>query len=185
MAICVSNVYAVEIIDTLSYWYSDYNSIGKWASSPTFSSTETESCPSSFSTDVSTAFSAWNSADVPNSYTSTFSNADIPVYGGTYTEIKQIFPTFPSTSTGYTALIANDTNAYYSTPAGNKKAYTMVSVEVYIATDRANTKTYKHEAGHALGWFGHSSSQYDIMYDTASSSTLLTTRDKNHLNQIY
>lgn len=46
-------------------------------------------------------------------------------------------------------------------------------------------KTCTHELGHALGWAGHSSNTSDIMYSAGSSVTSLTSRDKNHLSQVY
>lgn len=55
----------------------------------------------------------------------------------------------------------------------------------FTLTDRANTKTYKHEAGHSLGWFDHSTNSSDIMYATQTSTTDLTSRDKYHLTQVY
>ncbi len=61
----------------------------------------------------------------------------------------------------------------------------MDSAKVYYNTDIANKKTYLHEAGHSLGWLGHSSNSNDIMYPISSSVKKLTSRDKNHLTQVY
>lgn len=42
-----------------------------------------------------------------------------------------------------------------------------------------------HEVGHSLGWFGHSTLSSDIMYSYSTENITLTTRDKNHLVQVY
>lgn len=54
-------------------------------------------------------------------------------------------------------------------------------------TDMAYSKTATHELGHALGYAGHSTTKGDIMYTSSTSNTTnaLTTRDINHLKQIY
>ena len=49
----------------------------------------------------------------------------------------------------------------------------------------AQKKTFTHEVGHALGWFGHSAGNTDVMYAYGSQYLYLTMRDKNHLCQIY
>lgn len=178
-----STALAVTVIGDLNYWYSDSNKIAKWESNPSFSITGTSNTPYMFNTYVKDGYSKWNSGGVPNTYKT--SGGTIPVYGGTYTEIKAMYPAFSSTATGTTVSSIISLNAVYRTPSGNKNGYKMSSSIIYFATDRANTKTYAHEAGHSLGWSGHSSNSSDIMYGTQTSVTSLTTRDKNHLNQIY
>ncbi len=178
-----STALAVNVIGDLSYWYSDSNRIAKWESTPSFSITGTSSTPYMFNTYVKDGFSKWNSAGVPNTYNT--SSGKIPVYGGTYTEIKAMYPSFPTTATAVTSYTIISLNGVYRTPSGNKDGYKMSSAKIYFATDRANTKTYAHEAGHSLGWLGHSSNSSDIMYGTQTTKTSLTTRDKKHLNQIY
>ena len=42
-----------------------------------------------------------------------------------------------------------------------------------------------HEMGHVLGWLAHSTTSTDVMYDIPNSVTSLTTRDKDHITQIY
>lgn len=46
---------------------------------------------------------------------------------------------------------------------------------------------YSKTATHALGYAGHSTTKGDIMYTSSTSNTTnaLTTRDINHLKQIY
>lgn len=60
---------------------------------------------------------------------------------------------------------------------------------IYIKDNSRTLNEYKktatHELGHSLGWKGHSSNSNDIMYGTASSVTNLTSRDSNHLSQVY
>lgn len=181
---CMTCVSAATIIGDISYWYSNDSKIASWQIEPVVSATGTANCPANFSTNVSTGFGAWSYAGIPNSYSSDFDSADIPVYGGPYTEIKEVYPTFPTTATGVTdmGIIYLGEYVYNSTYKGG---YEVVEAEMYIATDKANSKTYKHEAGHALGWLGHSTSSADIMYGTQTSVTSLTSRDINHLAQIY
>lgn len=46
-------------------------------------------------------------------------------------------------------------------------------------------KLFTHEFGHAFGWFDHSPVVTDVMYQGSTTSDILTSRDKNHLLQIY
>ena len=182
----IQSVSAIEVIGDLLYWYSDSGAIGDWTPNATYSIKETANASSSFTTDVKTGFSAWNSAGVPNSYESVFNNGTIKVYGGLYSEIKNAFPSFSTTASGQTLVAAVPSGSYYITPSGYREAYFMANgTEIYYATDRANSKTYKHEAGHSLGWLGHSSNSGDIMYGSQTTVTQLTLRDKDHLNQVY
>lgn len=184
ISLCFISVYAVTILGDIDYWYSDDTKIGSWSYEPTFATSETPSCPSNLTTNVSTGFGAWSYAGIGNGYLDDFDSADIPVYGGPYTEIKEINPSYPTTATGSTSISATYIGAYqYGTIL--KDGYRIDSATMYIATDRATSKTYKHEAGHALGWFGHSTSSADIMYAYNTSVTSLTSRDINHLVQIY
>lgn len=184
IVLCSIIVNAGSIICEISYWYSNGIKIGRWYESITFSTQGTASCPTNFTTNVSTGFGAWSSAGISNGYTTSFNDASIPVYGGPYTEIKVLNPSFSTTATGQTEIGATYIGDYMY-GASAKSGYSMDNATMYIATDRASSKTYKHEAGHALGWFGHSTNSGDIMYETESSVTSLTLRDKNHLVQIY
>lgn len=171
------------VIANLQYWYANDSSIAHWEGNPKFTIRPVVNCPSSFEGDVLTGFNAWNLAGIPVSYQ--LYSGDILVYGGPYTEIKVICPSFSNTSTGETHAEAISMNDYYTTPSGYKDGYTMNFAKVYFNTDIANKKTYLHEAGHSLGWFGHSTNSLDIMYSSSSSIAKLTSRDKNHLTQVY
>ena len=65
--------------------------------------------------------------------------------------------------------------------------YILLASKSNPRTDMAYSKTATHELGHALGYAGHSTTKGDIMYTSSTSNTTnaLTTRDINHLKQIY
>ncbi|NLL95696.1 MAG: matrixin family metalloprotease [Clostridiaceae bacterium] len=182
ISIMLMNVVSA-VIANLQYWYSDFNGIAHYEDDPKFTVRPCTGSPSSFEDDVLAAYNDWHWAGIPVYYQ--FNSGDIIVYGGPYDIIKQIYPSFSPNSTGQTEITMFSMNDYYTTPSGNKDGYIMDSAKVYYNTDIANKKTYLHEAGHSLGWLGHSSNSNDIMYPISSSVKKLTSRDKNHLTQVY
>ncbi len=123
-----------------------------------------------------------------NSYYS--NEPQITYYGGTISELSTVWDgDVSSTSTGHTHY-----SYYYDGPLCYN-GYNYYSGEVMVnaigyIVDMGNSlpqtkKTCTHELGHALGWMGHSSNDSDIMYLANSYVTSLTSRDINHLSQVY
>jgi hypothetical protein len=177
-------------------WYSDENEIRKWENGrPTiwagnlgtggFTNTE-------FNSYVTHGRSQWTAAGIPTTLvTSDGANANIRIYGGTYSVLKSIYTWLDSDVNGTAVYTGGATflgtlkygstykNMYYANPP----------VNVYVISKNRTAdqykKTFTHEIGHALGWKGHSPHPSDIMYHAGSSVTGLTFRDKNHLKQVY
>jgi len=181
----MSIAFAVTIVDTLNYWYSDSTDIGRWSSTPTYAINEM-TVPSGFADNVITAYNTWNSYGVSSVCNQSASNPPIEIWGGTYTQLKNYYPSLQSNVAGTTSISATFSGAYYSTPSGNKRYVQLNSAHMYLVTYLANYHTYLHEVSHSLGWLGHSNNISDVLYpDNTSTATSLSSRDINHLNQIY
>lgn len=184
-------VYAVDL-GTLSYWYSDDSKIGRWDYTPYLCSWVGDGSISSskFASYVSHAMGQWDNAGVPSEGTDDESESDLTVEAGTWDYVKALVPELSVGATGATkhSRVIEGTWIYNGT---SKTGYNQRSgTKVYVITIDGRTddqykKTTTHEFGHAMGWYGHSSVTGDIMRQGTSSQTTLSTRDKNHLNQIY
>ena len=185
-------------LGTLTYWYANYTEdstteIGRWlANSITIRATKINSNANfSFLTAIDHGVTQWkNTLGKTITSSSTVTSGDIEWYGGTLAEIKAY--------TGYTLPddVAGKTRYYYKSTEGTwtyqnstKTGYLFSFIYCYTVDNGYTANQYKnvstHELGHALGWIGHSTSSSDVMYPTMSSITQLTTRDKNHLSQVY
>lgn len=144
-----------------------------------------------FATGNNHARSQWSSAGISTSTTSIFNNADIQIYGGTYTELQNTgrFDSMSPTSTGVCYYDLTYWWQFYEYNGSLKSGYEYALFHIGIKDRGATIDEYKntctHELGHSLGWDGHASGSSNIMHAYASSVTTLTSVDKNHLNQIY
>lgn len=192
LSICTT-VYAVT---PLSYWYSNTSQISEWDRRvDVYVYSLNSGFASDFDTIMGHAISQWDSAGIDTAKTSNDSYAEVEAWGGTYSEIKAIKPSFSSANTGlcvYASRYSYATYSYSGMPGVNISGYMYYSssnAEVYVKEDSRTMDEYKktaaHELGHALGWYGHSSNSSDVMYSGGSSNKDLTNRDKNHLVQIY
>ena len=126
-------------------------------------------------------------------YASSEDAADIVCYGGTIKEMEaaKVPEQFCEGITGRTKHSNWDVYQYRRTYGTEKKSiYKMSYAIIYVLDKDGRTanqtkKTTIHEFGHALGWFGHSSSDKDVMWQGETSVTKITNRDHDHLSQIY
>ena len=187
-----ATVYAANL-GTLSYWYSDDSKIARWSSPPyTWSLVSDGFTSSDFLDYVNHARGQWRDAGISIASTTDYYSSDFTIRGGTYNIMHNYQPSITTTMTGFTGvgMVAEGTWTYNS---ASKSGYTVVGVESYIIykpNDSSPTtanykKTVTHEMGHGLGWCGHSTTSSDVMYGSSSSVTILTSRDKDHLTQIY
>lgn len=97
----------VATLGVISYWESNENFIGRWSSTPrVYWYAVDGSLQGTLSTYISHARNQWNNAGVPNSSTSSSSNADISVYGGTYANLKPMAPSLGSDNTGLSSVMS-------------------------------------------------------------------------------
>jgi len=186
MLLSVSSVFSLEIIGTLSYWYSNSSSIDQWEFTPTYSIYRAGYVPATKAQTMSSAFSTWEYyANVKSSYTA--SNGNITGYIYNRNDIRSLVPTLPDIATAVTYNGRSYTGQGFDTSMGIKNYYTMTYSKIYVVNESAGDMTYFHEVGHALGWEGHSSNSNDVMYGNAAyrNATGLSSRDINHLKQIY
>lgn len=183
-------------LGTLNYWYSDMNTIMRWTSVPASVWTQKLNYHSNFyfAEAMSTAVNSWNSAlscsmsIVPLIYPS---NRSITFIGGTKEEIDAHALNIPldESDAGKTRMTYTDEGTW-KYGSVTKYGGIMTNAEGCVVETSGYTENkYKnigiHELGHALGWDGHSANSTDVMYATVNSNTVLTVRDKRHLQQVY
>ena len=181
-------------LGTLSHWNSDATRIDRWGTVPTIwaGMSDNSITPADFSSYVTHAQNQWKAAGINSIGANELSGSSIRIYGGTYDTLKVMEPTLKTSNSGL-AMYSGGTTLEGEWKYGTtlKSGYKIKSpVNVYIVQKSGKTpngykKTTTHELGHTLGWRGHSTDSKDIMYGTASEVTSLTSRDKNHLIQIY
>lgn len=178
-------------LGTLSYWFSDGYSIGRWKVSPkTYVNAPNGGSLSeaSFNNYVSDAKNAWSSTlGLSFSTASSNSLADINYYAGSLSYLRTIIPSLPLDKVGATKYNLS-TEGTWTFSGATVDGYVVNHAIVCIRGDVASpnyTNTSLHETGHALGWIDHSKSSSDIMYTNVNSTTSLTSSDKNQLIQVY
>lgn len=200
IALCFSLVAMISIpvsasnLGSLSYWYSDSNTIGRWNSDSlrVYKIKLNSNSSFTFLDSMSHGCSNWSSAinrQVSSGQSSSFSSAPIQYHGGTQAEVNAygLF-TVSSSDNGITAVYAYNEGTWTyggSTKTGNLVIQAEGCIVDWGHTANQYKNTCSHELGHALGWYGHSSSSYDVMYTYGTSITSLSNNDKNHLSQVY
>jgi len=178
---------------TLTNWYSNSVSIGKWYVTPkVYSSKLNNNSSFYFSQGVTTGIERWDNANIGiDVLEGSSSNHNICYYGGTVAELEAIdvFGTFASNINGRTTYASMSLDGYYTYNGSTKSCYSHSYMYCAIIDKNQTLATYKnigiHELGHALGWHGHSSNASDVMYEFTSTTTTLSSRDKLQLSQLY
>jgi predicted Zn-dependent protease len=187
--IVASTSYAATL-GYLNFWDSDSSEIGRWGVTPSIYNYAVDgSMQGTLSEYVTHARTEWNNAGIPSNSTSSDSNAQIKVYGGTYTNLKAIEPSIKTTNPGLCTWFANHEGEWIAFGI-YKTGYKLTAAKVYIVyTTGQTTNTYKmvttHEIGHSLGWLGHTNYSSNVMYPYATEKTSLGTQDIRHLKQVY
>lgn len=179
---------------TLSIWSSaERDIIGYWESPPTIHKNKIGNDGSFyFNIGYNNAVAQWSDALEWSFATVAQNDADIVVHGGTRAELEVLMGDRYNYLTALTAGITfYDYNVvgYYQYQGNIKLHAKMNSATIYIPDDGRTADEYRniltHELGHALGYIGHSASASDIMYPYVSTIYDLSTRDINHLHQLY
>ena len=138
------------------------------------------------------AISQWNSAGISTIDNGSSTSSDIVCKGGTRSELLNNVDWLSySDLDGRTGITFwyDSFEVYLDYNSTQKYLYQLSSSYIFIvdqgSTVNQQKNTFIHELGHALGWYGHSALNSDIMYSQITSITTLTNRDKNHLVQVY
>lgn len=197
ISLLTSVVYAATL-GTLSYWYatdtnSHTNVIARWKFTPNLWSGVMDSnsfTTSKFADYVNHAKVEWQLAGIQTYGVDNSSDAHIRIYGGTYSTLSSMEPSLTTSDAGLTTGGSTKEGEWYYNGV-IKYGYTMdAPIKVYIVyksgkSDNGYKKTTTHEFGHSLGWIGESTNSSDIMYGASTENIYLTSRDKNHLVQVY
>ena len=176
---------------SLSYWYSDDDTIGhltkKWIYIDNWGCGHSPQEALDFTI---IARDQWRRASIQSHILDYFSPS-IWIYNGSYSALKDFYP--PLEGSAFETLVfstADGTYSYNGRTIYNQKILGAILLMPkfpwhYFYTDNHYRCGYTHELGHAFGWYGHSNTSSDIMHGTLKQAYVLTSRDINHLMQIY
>lgn len=178
--------------DTLEFsnWYSTSRYVGYWEEDPKVYCTTISETVNVINY-VNKAWRKW-CADVleDTNITMAPTNADIRFYSGTRKQLNALGLNYTSNHLGMT---------YYETsgrinPSSDYYGVYKMSTAIASVCDEAGASMYEgvvlHEFGHALGWFGHSYVEGDVMHSSVETgnetmNTTLKTKEIQHLKQVY
>ena len=146
-----------------------------------------------FATACTFAANQWaNGLPATVTLTNTYGNQTFSVFGGTVDD----FDAAGYDTSGFSTITAKTDIVWtyegdwgYNGTPPYRDGYRMLFANCIIL-DKGRTEiqyknTIMHEMGHAIGWYGHSSVSTDVMYGIETTVTSLTTRDQNHISQVY
>ena len=188
----------------LEYWYAkvydeehntfidNANVIRYFSSSPTmYKENLSGFSNTSFNSYFTHGRDQWYNAGLTSNYSLLEGNANFKVYGGNYIDLIDVISNFKSSDIARTS----PTNGYGTSIAcmatgGYKTAYELSNVIIAVKysaniTDTMYKNIFLHEMGHGFGWDNHSDNSSDVMYPRSSNITSLTSRDINHIKQMY
>lgn len=188
-----SYAYAAKLGD-LDYWYdSESDTISRWSRGVVpgvwAGLVDNSFNASDYADWVDEALYQWRRVGVRFDPVNEEYDGDIRIYAGEYDKLKYSEPYLRPSMDGLTVPSVRDEGEWYYY-GDLKYGQTIRRARVYIVkkTFKSNNEyqnTVLHEMGHASGWDGHSSNSKDVMYRNNTSVTTLTSRDKNHLSQVY
>ena len=191
---------AAANLGTLSYWNSDGSDIGHWtATRKVYVKNLNQSGNFDPSSYLGFGVYLWSgSAGIRCDLSGTASNHVIAAYGGTKNELVDtgVFKKedLDGNTVGFCSYTERTLEGTYTYNGNNKSCYLATKATIALVELSGKDKTYRqyyktaaHELGHALGYYGHSPTQYEIMYPTVYDATKesLTNNEINHLKQVY
>jgi predicted Zn-dependent protease len=199
LSMCLQNTANAQNVIDLNYWESTSDRVSSWENPPTASVTKLNNHSSFELQDYfNHAKAQWNLAGIYSQQVQTLgTNADIVCYGGYPVELQARTGIFIESSVyGITATTSDiyNSNASFSYNGQTKYHYKLSKAIVCIVDRNISENQFKniftHEYGHALGWDGHSQTQYNgavinVMYAHPTGTTSLSPADKRHLKQFY
>ena len=185
-----------EYLGPVSSWADvESNFVGHWLYDPSVYYINLSNDESFyFEEGIVEGISKWNTALETNvSTVQSSSNADIIVVGGSTDDFREAFQWYiPDGTLGYTewgfAYLGHYTSNTYNSPVKLDAAMLDATVLILQCPGRTNNEYVNactHELGHALGFFGHTSSSTAIMYSHGHSGVTLARSEINHLAQVY
>lgn len=186
---------------SIYYWDSDASQVYPWSSMPVVISRYNidGSHSSNMSTGYDTARSQWGAVSGISflNYGAYPGDTDIRCWEGYRSTLNSTFNLSLGTNiNGHTINTHSlSADAMYSYNGTTKYLHYSSHASVYIV-DRdlisgisdigsQYKNVYTHEVGHALGFYGHSTSNNEVMYAYTSGVFSLKTNEKNHLKQFY
>lgn len=182
----------VSVFADLLLWHSDSNSVGTWADTQIKYAHKKLNNNSNFYFYASGlyAIGQWEDAlNISIENVISMSDANIRVFGGTLDELTALG--FYCDKPDVLGFVDRYKSTLISIEIldGRKVALNKFEDAVFVVIDKGLMSNYNyvttHELGHALGWLGHSEEKKDVMYAVRNSIATLTTRDKEHLLQVY
>jgi len=197
---------SVNAYDTLPYWYSDSDKIGWYTDQTlTYDSNGIYGCglsETNLDSYVDTGVEGWDDLLAPDYSRDTLGedilNRCVSRWWATF-----VF-NIPTYAIGATDIdLAANYTYIYNKPGGSgtAKFYEIDDSEVFLVWDTDNTDgspmtsifspalwetVSMHEFGHAIGYIGHTTAGYNLMYYSIQQTyTIPTTQDKTHMNLVY
>lgn len=132
----------------------------------------------------------WNNAlNVPIVGVTQATNAQIRSFGGTRAHIDAFRNEGPSGWAGLAEFAPNTPEQVITVRGVSRGVHRFFDQSRIFTVERPNADEVLmvaiHELGHALGYWGHSSSSHDVMWQWVSTNTTLQTNERRHMRQIY
>lgn len=186
-----SHISSSTNLGTLSYWYSNTDIISHWKT-PRKIYVSNLSSNSSFDLGYYVGFAIyqWSSkAQISCSANGTENSHSIVIYGGLESDLTDagVFSDCSSANGKCRSTATIEGTYTYGSLTKTGKVTTYSKIAIIEKSNPRTDMAYSKTATHALGYAGHSTTKGDIMYTSSTSNTTnaLTTRDINHLKQIY
>lgn len=192
------NALADTLLGTLNFWYSNApeicHTIGRWTTATgtinIYSTKLNSNASFPYTLAIDYGINQWEPVTGIQIVPYSSQAANIMFCGGTRNEIQTYmgvtFGDEVNGTTWYTSKIVEGSWTYGNTV---KRGYAHIDIRGCIVDKAYNTTQHysvaTHEFGHVMGWHGHASNSFDIMYGGSSTVTQLTYRDINYLQQIY
>lgn len=188
--ILVLNLLNVYGNGVLNYFHAEGSVIASMSGRKIFPLVHDGYSYSDFNTYRDYARSQWSSAGISSNIVSNKYDASIEMFGGKESTLMQYDPDIKY----YRGLTLNKSFEQVEDRQFNGRTIYVWKLHrvqvlvptIFLGTSKSYQNMFTHEMGHALGYANHSPNNDDCMYSSPSSSRYkLSTRDQQHLSQMY